>query len=53
MLIDVGSKLFIARVMIHVRLPAFRNAVALLLPVMDMLDPSGIVFEDRVVGNTR
>ena len=53
MLVDVGSELFIARVMTHIRLPTFRNALALLFPVMDKLDPSGIVFDNRVVGNGR
>jgi hypothetical protein len=53
MLVDVGNELFIARVMRHVRLPTFHNTLALLLPVIDILDPSGIVFNDRVIGNRR
>jgi len=53
MLVDVGSELLIARVIKHVQLPIFRNALALLLPVMDILDPSGIVFHDRIVGDRR
>ena len=51
MLVDVGSKLFIARVMNHVRLPTFRNPLALFSPVVDELDPSGIVFNDRIIRN--
>ena len=53
MLVDVGSELFIARVVKHVRLPIFRNALASLLPVVDILDPSGIVFDNCVIGNGR
>ena len=53
MLFDVGSKLAVARVKRYARFLTFRNAalLALLLPAMDMLDPSGIVVEDRVVSN--
>ena len=53
MFIDVGSKLSVARVMRDVWLATFRNALALLLPAMDILDPIGIVIEDRVVRNGR
>ena len=51
MFIDVGGKLSVARVMRYVRLTTFRNALALLLPAMDILDPIGIVIENRVVSN--
>ena len=53
MLTDVGSQLFVARVIKHVRISTVRNALVSPLPVMDILDPSGIVFHDRVVGNRR
>jgi hypothetical protein len=53
MLVDVGSELFIAQVMKHVRLPTFRNALALPFPVVDKFDPGGIVFDNCVIGNGR
>ena len=53
MLVDISSKLFIARATKHVGIQTFRNAIALLLPVVDELDPSGIVFNDRVIRNRR
>ena len=51
MFIDVGGQLSVAGVMRYVWLATSRNALALLLPAMDILDPSGIVIENRVVSN--
>ena len=51
MFIDVGSKLSVARVMRCVRVATLHNGLALLLPAMNILDPSGIVIENRVVSN--
>ena len=51
MFIDVGSKLSVAWVIRYIWLATLYNALTLLLPAMNILDPSGIVIKNHVVNN--